>query len=191
MTIMTIATTMITEQAVYTKCYKWSFSEFSVETWTWNVRGIMSSAGSLSKLLDLHAIDFAFISEHKLRNEHKTFLDSVHNNYRAITLCDTSITPGSRCGKGGVAILYKKECQFSVSHLDIQFNDRILGIKIEQRNSIAIYAFSVYMSSVNYSIEEFHECIDYLENINETFSELGTVVFLGDFNCDMQKKMQQ
>lgn len=53
---------------------------------TWNVRGIMSSAGSLSKLLDIYEIDFAFISEHKLRNEHKVFLDSVHRNYRAITL---------------------------------------------------------------------------------------------------------
>ena len=34
--------------------------------------------------------------------------DSVHNIYRAITLCDTSITLGSRCGKGGVAIIYNK-----------------------------------------------------------------------------------
>ena len=40
---------------------------------TRNVRGIMSSASSLSKLLDSHNIDFAFISEHKLPNEHNTF----------------------------------------------------------------------------------------------------------------------
>ena len=148
----------------------------------------MSSAGSLSKLLDIHDIDFAFISEHKLRNEHKSFLDSVHSNYRAITVCDTSIPQGARCGKGGVAIMYKKECQFSVSHLDIQLNDRILGIRIDQRHSRTLYAFSIYMPSVNYSVDEFHECIDYLENIYETFSEMGTVIFLGDFNCDMQKK---
>ena len=157
---------------------------------TWNVRGIMSSAGSLSKLLDIHDIDFAFISEHKLRNEHKSFLDSVHSNCRAITVCDTSIPQGTRCGKGGVAIMYKKECQFSVSHLDIQLNDRILGVRIDQRHSRTLYAFSIYMymPSVNYSVDEFHECIDYLENIYETFSEMGTVIFLVDFNCDMQKK---
>ena len=39
---------------------------------TWNVRGIMSSAGSLSKLLDDKNIDIAFISEHKLRDS-KTY----------------------------------------------------------------------------------------------------------------------
>ena len=44
------------------------------------------------------------------------------------------------------------------------------------------------MPSVNYSVDEFHECIDYLENIYVTFSEMGTVIFLGHFNCDMQKK---
>ena len=33
----------------------------------------MSSASSLSKLLDSHNIDFAFISENKMRNEHYTF----------------------------------------------------------------------------------------------------------------------
>ena len=62
---------------------------------TWNVRGIMSSAGSLSKLLDSHNIDLAFISEHKLRNEHNTFVDSIHSNYRALTICDTSTVPGA------------------------------------------------------------------------------------------------
>ena len=33
---------------------------------TWNVRGVMSSAGTLSKLLDQQNVDIAFITEHKL-----------------------------------------------------------------------------------------------------------------------------
>ena len=148
----------------------------------------MSSAGSLSKLLDMHDIDFAFISENELWNEHKAFLDSVHNNYRAYTLCDTSVLPGAGCGRGGVAIMYKRKCQFSVSHIDIQPNDRILGIRIDQRNSRTIYAFSVYLPSVNYRIEDYHECLEYLENIYETVSEMGTLIFLGDFNSDINKK---
>ena len=123
----------------------------------------MISAGSLSKLLDMHDIDFAFILEHKLRSEHKAFLDSVHNNNRAITLCDISVLPGARYGKGGVAIMYKRDYQFSVPHIDIQLSDRLLGIRIDKRNSRAIYAFSVYMPSVNYNTEEFHVCIEYLE----------------------------
>ena len=48
---------------------------------TWNVRGIVSSAGSLSKLLDDKNIDIAIISEHKLREQQETFLNSVHSNY--------------------------------------------------------------------------------------------------------------
>ncbi|MEW8548807.1 MAG: hypothetical protein AB2693_35355, partial [Candidatus Thiodiazotropha sp.] len=148
----------------------------------------MSSAGSLSKLLDIYDIDFAFISEHKLRNEHKVFLDSIHRNYHAITLCDSSNTSGSRCGKGGVAIMYKVGCHFSVSPIDICDNNRILGVKIDQRNTRPIYAFSVYMPSVNYSTAEYHECFQCLKNLYDTFSAIGTVLFLGDFNCDIYKR---
>ena len=154
---------------------------------TWNVRGIMSSSGSLSKLFDIYEIDFAFISEHKLRIEHEVFLDSVHSNYHSITLCDSSIAPGTRCGKGGVTIMYKKNCQFSVTPLDIQVNDRILGMKIDQHDAMPIYAFSMYMPSVNYSTDEYQECFACLQNLNETFCAHGIVLFLGDFNCDIYK----
>ncbi|MCG7879467.1 MAG: hypothetical protein N0C90_24515, partial [Candidatus Thiodiazotropha endolucinida] len=147
--------------------------------------GIMSSAGSLSKLLDDNNIDLAFISEHKLREQHKSFLDSVHCSYSAFTLCDASVASGSRCGKGGVAVMYKKTCQFSVSLLDVQVNDRILGIKIDHKAVKPIFAFSVYMPSVNYSYNEYAECIEYLQDLYECFSEQGTVFFFGDFNCDI------
>ena len=148
----------------------------------------MSSAGSLSKLLDTYEIDFAFISEHKLRKQHDVFLDSVHSNYHAFTLCDSSTVQGARCGKEGVAVMYKKTCQFSVSPLDIQINDRILGVKIDQNDALQIYAFSVYMPSVNYSTEDFKECFAFLQNLYDTFSAYGTVLFLGDFNCDIYIK---
>ena len=154
---------------------------------TWNVRGIMSSAGSLSKLLDSHNIDLAFISEHKLRNEHNTFFDSIHSNYRALTICDTSTVPGARCGKGGVAIMYKKDCQFSVTPIDIHVSDRILGVKIDCRDTRTIYAFSVYMPSVNYSSDDYKDCLECLQNLYDTFSCYGTVLFLGDFNCDIHQ----
>ena len=154
---------------------------------TWNVRGIMSSAGSLSKLLDTYNIDFAFISEHKLRKQHDSFLDSVHSNYRALTLCDSETTQGARCGKDGVAIMYKRTCQFSVTPLDIHVNDRILGVKIDCNDALPIYAFSVYMPSVNYPGEDFRDCFALLQILYDTFSAYGTVLFLGDFNCDINK----
>ena len=110
---------------------------------TWNVRGIMSSAGSLGKLLDDKNIDIAFISEHKLREQQSSFLSSIHSNFSSFTVCDTSAGPNIRCGKGGVAILYKKSCQFTISKLDIQINDRIMGIQIDSKHLKPLYAFSV------------------------------------------------
>ena len=160
-------------------------SVLSFSILTWNVRGIMSTAGSLSKILDYYNIDFAFISEHKLREQQQYFLDSVHLNYTAVCVCDASITPGARCGKGGVAIMYKKTCQFCVFHLDIQLSDRIIGIQINQSCMKPIFAFSVYMPSVNYSSSDYIECFEYLQEQYDTFSELGTVILLGDFNCDL------
>ena len=46
---------------------------------TWNVRGIMSSAASLSQTLDDLNIDIAFITEHKLLPHMKYFMDHTFN----------------------------------------------------------------------------------------------------------------
>ena len=83
--------------------------------------------------------------------------------------------------------MYKKNCQFSVTPLDIQFNDRILGVKLDQHDAMPIYAFSVYMPSVNYSTDDYQECFACLQNLYETFCAHGIVLFLGDFKCDIYK----
>ena len=151
---------------------------------TWNVRGVMSSAGSKRELLDTYDIDLAFINEHKLREQQNSFFNSLHSGYAAFTLCYDSVSQSTMCGKGGVAMCnvrqgrcssqYKKTCRFSVSVLDVQVSDRILGIKIEQKELRAIYAFSVYMPSINYSNIDYNEHLDYLY---DNFSEIGTVLF--------------
>ena len=64
---------------------------------------------------------------------------------------------------GDVAILYKKSCQFTISKFDIQINDRIMGIQIDSKHLKPLYAFSVYLPSVNYSYNDYAECIDYLD----------------------------
>jgi len=38
---------------------------------TWNVRGVMSSAATLSKLLDQHNVDIAFVTMYKLRIQNR------------------------------------------------------------------------------------------------------------------------
>ena len=106
-----------------------------------------------------------------------TFLNSVHSNYSAFTLCDATVGPSARYGKGGVAIMYKTSCQFTLSPLNIQINDRIVGIQIDSKYLKPIYAFSVYLPSVNYSYDDQAECIDHLQVLYDTFSESGH--FLG------------
>ena len=81
--------------------------------------------------------------------------------------------------------MYKKSCQFTISPLNIQINDKVIGIQIDSKYVKLIYAFSVYLPSVNYSYDDYAECIDQLQVLYDTFSESGEVLFLGDFNCDI------
>ena len=77
---------------------------------TWNVRGIMSSAFTLSQLLSCYNTDIALITEHKLMPHSKCSFDSIHPSYASAVKISQQITPysGASCGKAGVAIMYKK-----------------------------------------------------------------------------------
>ncbi|WAR05956.1 hypothetical protein MAR_021325, partial [Mya arenaria] len=98
---------------------------------TWNVRGIMSSAASLSNLLVSQNIDIAFITEHKLFNHSKYFVDTIQHGYRNITVFDENVNlcNNIRCGKGGVCIMYKSYLDYRIKHINESINDRICGPK--------------------------------------------------------------
>ena len=151
---------------------------------TWNVRGIMSSAGSLSQMLELYDIDFAFISEHKLRHEHSVFCRSIHSNYDAYVTCDASDNPQSRCGKAGTCIMFKRNCSFSLKHIDNIPSDRVTGITI-LTDSDCIHAFSVYMPPVNYTISDYIDTLDIIQGLYESYSISGSVILCGDFNATL------
>ena len=144
---------------------------------TWNVRGAMSSAGSISYLLDKYNIDIACIIEHKLKPITSSFLDTIHGNYKALTVCDESLV---KCGKGGVSILYKKSLAFSTKSILNTNSHRIVGIQLYCENMLPVYIFSIYMPSVNYIDEEYKECLDNLQSLYDTYSSLGTVLLCAD-----------
>ncbi|MES9879586.1 MAG: reverse transcriptase family protein, partial [Sedimenticola sp.] len=173
------ATTLKMNTSVYPNC----------NILTWNVRGIFSTAGSLSQTLDDLRIDVAFISEHKLKQQHKEFLNSMHSEYVSHAVFDTSNTPGSRCGKGGACILYKKQCSFQITPIIGIPSERICGISITQPDACTIYAFSVYMPSVNYSIADYKDCLHAIQSIYDSYSQLGTVILCGDFNASLSENM--
>ena len=54
----------------------------------WNVRGIMSSAICLSKLLEQTSCDVALVNEHKLLLHNSSFLKTLSNNYLSHTRCE-------------------------------------------------------------------------------------------------------
>ena len=124
---------------------------------TWNVRGIMSSAGTLSDILDKQSIDIAIITEHKLKDTHKDFLNSIHSNYRSLSKFDDSVDPQTRCGKGGVAILYRNELAFQIRQIDGIQSNRITGLELSRKNCLPVLIFAVYMPSINYCNDDYME----------------------------------
>ena len=162
---------------------------FTIMSWlpcnilTWNVRCIMSSAGSLSAMLDKYNTDIAFVSEHKLLPEHAEFMNSLHRNYTANTVCDASESPGKRCGKAGVSILYKKDYRFTIDALDKIPSDRICGVRISGSTACSVvYAFAVYLPPVNYNDALFCETLNILKSLFDSYVQSGSVIVCGDFN---------
>ncbi|WAR13478.1 LOW QUALITY PROTEIN: hypothetical protein MAR_027658 [Mya arenaria] len=157
----------------------------SLRVCTWNVRGVMSSAASLSNLLLTYQIDIAFITE-QLFDHSKYFFDTIQNDYRNITICDQNFHTYNNlcCGKGGVSIMYKSNLDFSVKHINESINDIIFGMEIDCR-TVKIFAFCIYMPSGNYANDVFDNYMNSLYAIYDTFSEYGIVMFLGDMNADI------
>ncbi|MES9885046.1 MAG: endonuclease/exonuclease/phosphatase family protein, partial [Sedimenticola sp.] len=158
---------------------------------TWNVRGIMSSAASLGYLLEHKDIDIAFITEHKLFEHSKTFMSSIDTNYKDITYCDNNYDMYSnvKCGKGGVSILYKTALEFSIRSMDEISDERIAGIEISDSLNTKLFAFSVYMPPANYANEFYMQYINTLQAICDSYTEHGTIIFLGDMNGEVTYPM--
>ena len=156
---------------------------------TWNVRGAMSSAGSIGHVLDKYDVDIACICEHKLKPSCSSFLDSIHSAYTAHTNYE-ALGNAYTCGKGGVSVLVRKSLSFSVDFLNGETNSRVIGIKLYGMNTIPIHIFCVYMPSVNYSLNGYTDCIDSLQGLYDLYSQCGSVLFCGDMNADITKRTQ-
>ncbi|WAR21082.1 hypothetical protein MAR_015056, partial [Mya arenaria] len=99
---------------------------------TWNCTGIMSSASCMNDLLLSYNIDIVGISEHWLLPRNAHFISSVNTNYLShiITDSDLNIMSNRKVGKGGVALLWKRELNYCINTLDID-SDNIVGIHRE------------------------------------------------------------
>lgn len=127
-----------------------------VNVLTWNVRGAMSSSLCLAKLLKQYNCDIALISEHKLKTETKMFLDSIDYQYKSVVHIETDGDSNYHCGKGGVAIVYKKSLQFHIREITETQSNRIIGIEPKHSNLPSFYLFSIYMPS-DQSIDHYRQ----------------------------------
>lgn len=77
---------------------------------TWNVRGMMSQSRVCRMLFKYSQCDIAIITEHTLFRHSLGFLESIDNEFACKATADVSVNvETSRCCKGGVTVLYKKE----------------------------------------------------------------------------------
>jgi len=143
----------------------------------------MSSAFPLSQLLDDHDIDFALITEHKLLERSRSFLDSINSKYQAFSTIDHSIDQydAIRCGKGGTAIMYKKELGTKLDTISSIDNDRIIGVELKLERTLPLFIICVYMPANN-DKEAYRDILNELDALFSWYSRLGDVLIGGDFN---------
>lgn len=153
---------------------------------SWNATGIMSSASYLCNSLKVKQIDICGISEHWLYEKDLVFLDQIDSNYKSHAVSDFDLmSPGRiRVGKGGVAILWHRKLDNSVTALSFD-DDKIIGIKFEINPLTYVYFFQIYLPCINHSFEIFQDYIDHLNNILGLYSDKGLVVIMGDVNANI------
>ncbi|MEW8561249.1 MAG: hypothetical protein AB2541_04060 [Candidatus Thiodiazotropha sp.] len=159
---------------------------------TRNATGIMSSAAYLSDCLNHNKVDICGISEHWLYEKDLSFLYLIDNCYNSHAVSDWDLKRPSkrRVGKGGVAILWHRKHHNKISPLLFD-DDRIVGIKFEINTDNFIFFFQLYLPCVNHSIELYKEYLNRLQNIISIYSELGTVILMGDINTHLTRCSQQ
>ncbi|CAG2225389.1 unnamed protein product [Mytilus edulis] len=128
---------------------------------SWNVRGIMSSTLCLAELLESTNCDIAIISEHKLKPNLLSYMNSIDMRYKSISKTD-KLNDLYNCthGKGGISILYKASLQFSTEEIIETNSDRIVGIELKNKsfgshyiNSKVVVAGDFNASCINQNVQ--------------------------------------
>ena len=151
---------------------------------TWNVRGIFSSTTCLSTLLDREKCDVIVITEHKLKQSTKAYLDTIHKDYACFVKLDddeTMFYNSAFSGKGGVAIMYKKSLMFSVKEITCYDTNRIVGIQLDDHKGNLYYIIGAYLPS-DVNVDTYIQELNILENLYTYYSSYGKVIIAGDFN---------
>ncbi|CAG2200520.1 unnamed protein product [Mytilus edulis] len=126
--------------------------------------------------------DIAVLSEHKLFNHSLKFLNTLDTNYHSIGIADTNINIETcKCGKGGVAIMYKKTLKFNIKPINCPVSERLLGIEIQCNENYSIFVFSVYLPADS-NMQNYKYELNIVEDYVNNYAKFGPVIVAGDFN---------
>ena len=152
----------------------------------WNVCGVMSTVPYLTKFL--HNVDILAITEHWLFPHSLNFLNSIDLNFTSFGVVDRALEVNadivSARGQGGIAFLLRKSLASCVEFLNLG-DDRVIGLKIDYAPSKSAFIFAVYLPPVNYAVDDYTDYITFLDDLYSTYSPVGDVIFLGDFNANL------
>ena len=88
-------------------------------------------------------------------------------------------------GKGGVALMWHKSLNNSITTLDID-SDRMCGIQYRICSNRYIYFIQVYAPCSNYPVSIYRDFVDLLQTVISTYTDHGIVVVMGDMNAHLQ-----
>ncbi|CAG2194964.1 unnamed protein product [Mytilus edulis] len=152
---------------------------------SWNCRGIMSSVPYLVECLKNHDVDICALQEHWLRRHCVNVLESIDSTYSSVNpkCVDDSYPEAFKIRmEGGVTFIVKSSIVKYVESIDIE-DTRITGIEIHTIHSENIYCFCVYLPASSKPFEHFRIYVERLYDIYMIYSQLGTVIILGDINA--------
>lgn len=137
-------------------------------------------------LLKQKKCDIVIITEQKLKESTKNFLEIIHYYYPCIVKLDDQCTMQSNLpftSRGGVAIMCRKSLMYSVKEVTCYMynTNRITAIQLSDSFGNIYYILGVYLPSDG-NIEMYIDKLSILENLYLYFSGYGKVIIAGDLN---------
>ena len=145
---------------------------------TWNVSGVKCNLNFLRTCLS--SCDILCLQEHWLFLDSLAFLDSVNTNYKSWgrSSFELNIDSISRRGKGGVAFLWKKGIDNSITMLTDLGNDRIIVLRVQLSKNQNIFIVNVYLPPSTEAVVIYQTYVDCLENIIEELQHEGFILLV-------------
>ena len=152
---------------------------------SYNCRGAMFSYAYLDALLN--TCDITCIQEHHLIPETSNFLKTIHPDFTGKVKVNNinNNMDGIRSERGGIAILWRKTINHTVTEIQCNNSDRLMGVTLTVPGKSPIHIFNIYLPSTNTSMTDYCDVMDNVQTVYNEYSMQGTVVMVGDLNAQL------